>query len=323
MRISLVTPAGARSRNGNRTTAERWSRFLRQLGHGVVVEETWGEGRSDLMIALHARRSHSSIGRYAAAHPGHPLVVALTGTDLYRDIRFDASALDSLELATRLVVLQEAGLTELSPQHRAKVRIIYQSAEPIHPHPPAKTYFDACVIGHLRAEKDPFRTALAARLLPDTSRVRVTHVGKARSEEFAEQAQAHTENNPRYRWLGELPRWQVRRLLSRARLLVQSSIMEGGANAVSEALAAGVPVIASDVPGNVGVLGEDYPGYYPVGDEEALARLLQWTEADAGYYALLKKSCAARRHLIMPERERNALRGLVEEVSWYPRPNSL
>jgi putative glycosyltransferase (TIGR04348 family) len=319
MRISLVTPAGVKSRNGNRTTAERWSRFLRQLGHGVVVEETWGEGRSDLMIALHARRSHSSIGRYVAAHPGHPLVVALTGTDLYRDIRFHASALDSLELATRLVVLQEAGLTELSPQHRAKVRIIYQSAEPIHPRPPAKTYFDVCVIGHLRAEKDPFRVVRATRLLSDASRVRVTHVGKARSEEFAEQAQAHTENNPRYRWLGELPRWQVRRLLSRTRLLVQSSIMEGGANAVSEALAAGVPVIASDVPGNVGVLGEAYPGYYPVGDEEALARLLQRAEADAGYYALLEKSCADRRHLTMPERERDALRGLLEEVSCYLR----
>lgn len=305
MRISLVTPAGARSRNGNRTTAERWSRFLRQLGHGIVVEEAWGEERSDLMIALHARRGHSSIGRYDAALPDHPLVVALTGTDLYRDIRFDASALDSLELATRLVVLQEAGLAELSPQHRAKARVIYQSAERIQPHPPAKTCFDVCVIGHLRAEKDPFRTALAARLLPDASRVRVTHVGKARGEEFAEQA--HTENNQRYRWLGELPR-----------LLAQSSIMEGGANAVFEALTAGVPVIASDVPGNVGVLGEDYPGYYPAGDEEALARLLERAEAGAGFYALLEKSCAARGHLIMPERERDALRGLVEEVSRYP-----
>ena len=145
------------------------------------------------------------------------------------------------------------------------------------------------MIGYLRAEKDPFRTALAARLLPDASRVRVTHVGKARGEEFAEQARTHTEDNPRYRWLGELPRWRVRRLLSRARLLVQSSIMEGGANAVSEALAAGVPVIASDVPGNVGVLGQDYPGYYPVGDEEALARLLERAEAEAGFCALLKE----------------------------------
>ena len=145
------------------------------------------------------------------------------------------------------------------------------------------------MIGYLRAEKDPFRTALAARLLPDASRVRVTHVGKARGEEFAEQARTHTEDNPRYRWLGELPRWRVRRLLSRARLLVQSSTMEGGANAVSEALAAGVPVIASDVPGDVGVLGQDYPGYYPVGDEEALARLLERAEAEAGFCALLKE----------------------------------
>ena len=110
MKISVVTPAGARARSANRTTADRWTRFLRQLGHEVLVEEAWsGEAwsgeRTDLMIALHTRRSHPSISRYAAGHPNHPLVVVLTGTDLYRDIRFDWNAQDSLRLATQVVVL--------------------------------------------------------------------------------------------------------------------------------------------------------------------------------------------------------------------------
>ena len=166
MKISVVTPAGARARSANRTTADRWTRFLRQLGHEVLVEEAWSGERTDLMIALHTRRSHPSISRYAAGHPNHPLVVVLPGTDLYRDIRFDRNAQDSLRLATQVVVLQEAGLAELEPWHRAKARVIYQSAEPIRPQPKAKTFFDVCVAGNLRTEKDPFRCALAGLYFP-------------------------------------------------------------------------------------------------------------------------------------------------------------
>lgn len=314
MRICLVTPAGARSHHGNRTTAERWAYFLRQLGHKVKVSESWNGEPSNLMIALHARRSHASIAGFASAYPDQSLVVVLTGTDLYRDIRFDEDARKSLDLATQLVVLQEAGLAELEPRYRAKTRVIYQSAEPIPNRSPAKRRFEVCVVGNLRAEKDPFRAALAARLLPEASRIRVTHVGRPTCEEFAEEALVHMRNNTRYRWLGELPRWQVRRLLSYAHLLVQSSLMEGGANTVSEALAGGIPVIASDIPGNIGMLGEDYPGYYPAGDEEALAGCLRQSEDDADFYELLETRCATRKHLVRPERERQELADLATEA---------
>ncbi|HET7480265.1 MAG TPA: selenoneine biosynthesis selenosugar synthase SenB [Rubrobacteraceae bacterium] len=313
MKISLITPAGPKSRYGNRRTAERWASFLRDLGHEVTVEETWNGEPAEVMIALHARRSHDSIARYAATHPDHPLIVALTGTDLYRDIHQDADARKSLDVATRLIVLQDAGLMELDPRHRKKARVVYQSAEQICRQPPEETSFDVCVIGHLRAEKDPFRTALASQLLPPSSRVRVIHAGGARDGALAAEAQAHMRENPRYQWLGEVSREKVRVLLSRARLLVQSSLMEGGANAVSEALAAGLPVIASDIPGNVGMLGEDYPGYYPPGDERALARLLERTEQDPDFYELLEAKCRARRHLTRPGNEREALRAVIQE----------
>ena len=314
MKISLITPAELRSRSGNRTTAVRWARFLRQAGHKVLLERIWGGEESDMMIALHARRSHPSIARYAAAYPGRPLGVVLTGTDLYRDIHCDKSAKESLALATALVVLQEMGPKELEPRHRAKAHVIYQSAKPITLQPPPKKYFDVCVIGNLRAEKDPFRTAFAAQLLPPTSRIRITHVGRPYNEKFAREAQLHTLKNPRYRWLGEVARWEARRLLSRSRLLVQTSVIEGGANVVSEALAARVPVIASDIPGNVGMLGVDYPGYYKTGDERDLARLLHRVESDGAFYETLKAQCDARGHLVLHDRERAALEALVKEL---------
>ncbi len=317
MKIQLVTPAAPRSRSGNRATAARWARFLRRSGHGVRVDEEWDASGSspEVMVALHARRSYPSIRRYADHHPDRPLVVALTGTDLYRDIRSDRDARESLELATRLVVLQEKGPEELEPRHREKARVIYQSTDPISRREPPKRHFAAAVVGNLREEKDPFRAAVALRLMPGESRLRVTHAGEARDEAFAEEARSHERAVPGYRWLGEVPRWKVRRLLSRAHLLVQSSLMEGGANAVSEALGAGLPVIASEIPGNVGMLGEEYPGYYPAGDTEALARLLGRAEADTGFYRELEARCAARRELVAPAREQGSLASLVEELT--------
>jgi putative glycosyltransferase (TIGR04348 family) len=315
MKISIVTPAAPKSLSGNRHTAVRWARFLRESGHEVSVEETWDGEQAELMISLHARRSHPAISAFADAHPDRPLIVALTGTDLYRDLRTDENAQESLDLATSLVVLQEAALDELEDRHRRKTRVIYQSAEPSGPLPPDQNFFDICVVGNLREVKDPFRAALAVQLLPSGSGIRVLHAGKAQNEQFEKEARAHMESSPRYRWLGELPHGDAHDLLSRSRLLVQSSVMEGGANSVCEALAAGVPVAASDIPGNVGMLGKDYPGYYPFGDTEALASLLEKAERDTDFYRSLKKACEARRHLFLPEREREALEALVTEIT--------
>lgn len=127
MKVCLVTPAPARSRKGNRVTALRWTRMLRDLGHRVVVEEAYGGQRCDMMVALHARRSHASIDRFHRRHPGLPLVLALTGTDLYGDIHTDPQAQASLEMASRFVLLQPAGIAELPERLRPKARVITQS----------------------------------------------------------------------------------------------------------------------------------------------------------------------------------------------------
>lgn len=311
--IHLVTPKGPASGSGNWTTADRWAHLLRESGHEATVTENWSGGETDLLLALHARRSHDSIVRFATAHPDRPLVVALTGTDLYRDLRDSAAAQESLELAWRLIVLQERGPDELSPPHRAKTRVIYQSATPLAREPEQDT-FTALVLGNLRPEKDPFRAALAARLAPEESRLRVLHAGAADAEHETA-CREHERRSPRYRWLGQVEPRRARELLARSHALVQSSLMEGGANAVGEAIAAGLPVLASDIPGNVGMLGEDYPGYYPAGDERALAELLRRAETDPHFYAELARGVSERAPLLGVERERAALAALVTELA--------
>jgi putative glycosyltransferase (TIGR04348 family) len=316
VQIRLVTPAPGRSRGGNRVTALRWTRILRGLGHAVSVDTEYRGGRCDALVALHARRSFPSVERFRRDYPGRPLILALTGTDVYGDLRNDAQARRSIDMASRLVVLQPLALEELPDGARAKARVIYQSATPPPvAHRPNPRLFEVCVLGHLRPVKDPLRAAAASRLLPATSRVQITHVGAALTPEMRSAALAEAAANLRYRWLGELPRWKGLRVLARSRLLVLSSEMEGGANVISEAVVAKVPVLASRIPGSMGLLGEAYPGYFRVGDTAALAQLLGRTETDAAFYEALRTWCAGLAPLFDPECERQAWKHLLQEVA--------
>lgn len=265
------------------------------------------------MIALHARRSAAAIAAYAASWPERPLVVALTGTDLYHDIHNDASAQRSLVLAKKLVVLQALGLNELAQPLRGKTHVVLQSTAPMRTYPPLKRWFEICVSGHLREEKDPFRAAAALAHLPDHRRLRITHIGGAMNEDMEKEARAWMAKEPRYRWLGDVPRWKAARILGRSPLMIMSSRLEGGANVVSEAINAGVAVIASRVPGNVGLLGRDYPGYYPVENDLALARLIARATDDGRFLARLQTACVARQPLFTRDAERAALRRLLEQ----------
>lgn len=314
MKIALITPAPARSRYGNRNTAMRWAQMLRDSGHQVGVQKTWNGRSADIMLALHARRSHDSIARFAEQYPERPLIVALTGTDLYRDIHSDVNAQESLELATRMVVLQNLGLRELAPRLRRKTRVIYQSCEPIPRQPEIQSCFEIVISGHLREEKDPFCGAAALAHLPEDSRIRITHIGGARDTALANAARRWMSREPRYVWLGELTRPHALATLARARAMLLSSRMEGGANVISEALSARVPVLASRIAGNLGMLGSRYRGYYPVGDASALAQLLLKIESKPEFLATLRRQCRERRKLISAAQERRGLRSLLREL---------
>nr|HET7860253.1 glycosyltransferase [Caldimonas sp.] len=103
----------------------------------------------------------------------------------------------------------------------------------------------------------------------------------------------------------------ARRTIARARALVHASLMEGGANVVIEAVRSGVPVLASRIDGNVGLLGIGYDGYFPVGDAAALAALMRRFCHDDAFADQLRAQCALREPMFVPAVERRAVRALV------------
>lgn len=318
MHIGIITPAAAKSLSGNRATALRWAGFLRQLDHRVSIDVEWHGSGYDLMVALHAWRSADSIVAFKQQYPERPLVLAMTGTDLYRFIKSHPQpTLASISSADRLVTLHELATRVLPASAHHKVHVIHQSAIPLpKPVKRAVRHFDVCVVGHLREEKDSLRVAYAVRDLPEKSRLRVLHYGKAHNEEWARYAQQEMKINPRYHWFGEVPHGKIRRAYSSCHLMVLPSIMEGGANVISEAIVAGLPVIASDIDGSVGLLGEDYAGYYPVQDTRSLRELLLKAETEPGYLQTLEKQCAKRAGLFTREAEKQGWKDLLMEMGY-------
>ena len=292
-------------------TALRWQGFLEALGYSVEVTESWSGDDVGLLITLHAYRSHQTIVAFKKQYPSRPIVLILTGTDLYRDMENHSEVIQSMKNADRLIVLQSSAIHSVPAHLRHKVQVIYQSVEVGVRDSAAKDDFLVSVIGHLREEKDPFCIVRSLPLLPSDSKITVKHLGLAMNPQMKNQATHFNATIDRYRWLSEVSHADALKALSQSRLMVISSRMEGGAHVVSEAIALGIPVIASDIPGNRGLLGEDYPGYYPVADENALATLLYRVEKMPTFYASLQKHIDLLKELITPAREKQSIHELV------------
>ena len=318
--IVIVSPALEDANNGNWQTANRWRQMLAKNFHCRIVQ-TWPDkffNQDNVMIALHARKSADSIAAWHVAHGGARLVLALTGTDLYRDIQTDAVAQASLAMASRLIVLQELAPLGLPEQYRAKTEVIFQSttSQPTIQKPPA--HFRALMVGHLRGEKSPETLFAAARLLTVQDGIFIDHIGAGLDADLAKTAEATAKACPHYRWLDAVPHEATRRAIGRAHVLVHASKMEGGAHVLMEAVCSGTPVLASRIDGNVGMLGADYLGYFDWGDAAGLARLLRECRAsqndENGLLARLSKQCAVRAPLFTPETESAKLNALVSSL---------
>jgi putative glycosyltransferase (TIGR04348 family) len=309
--VCIVTPGTRDANNGNWRTAARWAQMLGDR-YRVIVQTAW-EGKSgDAMIALHARRSAPSISAFRDRAPRRGIAVVLTGTDLYEDLPANAEAAGSLDLADRIVVLQEDAPRVLDARWRGKTEVIFQSASSLPRRSKPNDRLNCVMVGHLRAEKDPLTLLRAVDRLPAGLPISIRHIGGALDPRLGEAAHALARRDPRYRYLGPLPRGLTRASIAAAHILIHPSLVEGGANVIVEAVTGGTAVIASRISGNVGMLGTEYPGYFEPGDESGLAGRLVQALDEAEYRRALATAAAARKPLFAPRVEARAVRRLAE-----------
>ena len=322
--VCIVTPAFADANNGNWQTARRWARMLSQA-YRVSLVPAWphpGVEAPDVLLALHARRSAASIAAWAQRYPQRPLLVALTGTDLYRDIAHDSSAQHGLAVAHQLIVLQEAGPQQLPGAHQHKCSVVFQSSTSRKPLAKTRHHLNVVVVGHLRAEKSPHTVFEVARCLQAHEGIQIKHIGVALDPALGQAALDTAQLCPHYQWKGGLNHAQSRQAIQRAHVLLHTSQMEGGAHVVMEAITSGTPVLASHVAGNVGMLGAEYGGYFPWNDSSAATALLRQCrysldmdlQSPHNLLAQLTAQCEQRAPLFAPAQEAWALQTRVAQA---------
>jgi putative glycosyltransferase (TIGR04348 family) len=329
--VLIVTPYLADANNGNWRTARRWQQLLKRQYEVIVqsasdaVASTHERIQHKIVIALHARRSHAAILAAHQSRPRPPIVVVLTGTDLYRDLAESAEARESLDIADAIIVLQEDAITSVPLAHRKKTHVVFQSANTLTPATKLRDRLNCVVVGHLRHEKSPETIFAAAQILDRNAldqqepphaihAIHITHIGNGLDDALAREAAALSKSSRHYRWVGALEHGLTRAAIKRAHVLIHPSIMEGGANVIVEAITSGTAVIASEMSGNVGMLGKSYAGYFPVGDAQALVAQLVRAANEPNHLLRLHTACQARAKLFTPDEERSRLISIIEKL---------
>lgn len=268
MKVCVASPYPLTDLKGNSVTTSRIVNLLRGAGIEARGSYLFDGEPAEVLISLHAVKGVEGVRDFREKMPEGKVVVLLTGTDLYQSLPGGSeTGLQNLAEADRIVVVQSAAIARLPEEIRHKVVVIPASLDPISiKASPVVPPFAISVVGHPRPVKRPFLTIEAVARHPEWEEVEVWQIGEALDEESERSALSWAQRDPRYRWFGGLPRDEALELCARSALTVNSSILEGGANAVLEAMMMGVPVLASRIEGNEGILGPDYPGYFEEGE---------------------------------------------------------
>ena len=144
-------------------------------------------------------------------------------------------------------------------------------------------------IAGFREQKDQDCVLRALKILPQG--VHAVFVGDGERRKDCEKLAEEFGVRERAHFLGV--RADVPALLKAADIVVMSSHWEGFGLAAVEGMAAGKPVVASDVPGLAEVVG-GAGILFPQGDESALADTIMRLATDKDFYAQISEQCKKR-----------------------------
>ena len=150
-------------------------------------------------------------------------------------------------------------------------------------------------VGRLAPQKN---YALLLRVLQHIDNVILLIAGEGAEREALETLAHQLEVTGKLRFLGALSRDAVPNLLAAADVFVQSSTFEGQSNALLEALQAGVPIVANDVPEQRETIAEEdgatAGALVPLNDVDAWVAAIERLRKDTAA-ACVAREVAARR----------------------------
>ncbi len=321
LEVLIHSPFPRETTQGNTITADRLRDVLVKAGVsvGMSVVDYSGE-QARCMVALNAWRSAKDVAKYRALHPTGKVIVIITGSDINHEELADENSptRQTMASADALVMLHDQEFHKLSAELQQKCHVIYPSVTLPDHITHKRVPRDSCmalIAGNLRPVKNPTLAVDACYLLAkgDYASVSVDVFGSA-SGEIESAVRAASERLPHYQWHGMISHQELLGEMSQADVLLNVSLGEGGANAICEAITMGLPVIASDIGGNQGMLGADYLGYFPSGDQQALAEILHRVASDEVFYERLKSQVEERALLFSYRRECQLWLDLVQGI---------
>lgn len=225
-----------------------------------------------------------AIAAPVAAVRGLPLVTTLRGDDVKRAgvSRIDRWLLEVACRRSRVIVCvsdaMAASLKAMLPGIEAKVHVVRNGVDDVF----------LAVPREARAENAPVRIGAIGSLIPRKgfdvllraihhmrhvpAELTIVGAGPEKNALMAQVVALGVEE--RVTFAGELPPADVPEFLASLDIFVLSSRSEGRPNVVIEALAAGLPVVSTDLPGVAGLIGDTTGWRVPTDDAVALGAAL-------------------------------------------------
>jgi len=296
MRVAIVSPYTLPFYSGNSLLADRLRAKLCSRGHQVAVFNSAADSHEgavsfapDILHSLHAVRTASWTDKIIAGHQ-IPLIITLTGTDYNGGLAGSISSVPlekSLLTASGLIVFHDEAYQSLKTKYQAvaeKVCVIPQGVEIIHDHVDRdsirseyslhKNDLVFIMVSGIRPVKNiGYGLDAFSEIKKQVCNARLLLVGPVIDKEEANRVLAAGEQLPGFTYLGDQPPTVVRNLMSAADIFMNTSLHEGMSGAVLEAMAEGLPVLATRVSGNRSLIREGESGLLvPLDSREELVR---------------------------------------------------
>jgi len=293
LRVLILTPTALPSVTGNAVTSERWRRHLSRNGVAVAVMETASADLRRLLDGLEAFRPdvvHAHHVTRAGARMLHPevagkfgdlpLVVSPAGTDIHLCSEEGEGRETVVRVCAmaRFIVSQSPattrGLQDLMPDLRDRIvhapkAFSWLGTESFDLRSAAGCR-EGDVLFFMPAGVRPVKGNLEclqamAEAHEAAPGIRVVFAGPGLDAEYSSRfAETIARARAFARWVSTIPPEAMRSAYEGADVVLNHSVSEGLSNSLLESIAAGRPILASDIPGNRWLL-RDVEGNGPCG----------------------------------------------------------